>query len=436
MVTLVIGNSYSQLVGLTPTSFKRLRKVLSYTPDAKASYFAGGFPPKVKYLIDAKGFFPTGLSSRVADWARKERISITPILLNTPPVKLVKQGKLHASIKPYPAQYDAVNNAMRVGRGTISMPTGTGKSMVISLIIEAMKMRTLIVVPSLEIKKQLTKSIEDALGTLANITIENIDSKALQTATDYDLLIVDEAHHVAAKTYHKLNKDVWTKIRYRFFVTATPFRNQNEEQLLFEGIAGRVIYSLDYHKAVANRYIVPVEAYYIEMPKKILDEYTWTKVYSDLVVNNKERNEAIAALTVRLNAERKSTLVLVKEIKHGKILAKLTGLSFANGQDEGTRHLIQKFNNEEIRVLIGTEGILGEGVDTKPCEYVIIAGLGKAKSAFMQKVGRGVRTFKDKESCKIILIKDKSHKFCNRHFNEQCAILLEEYGIKPIKIDI
>src|SRR6185295_4275346 len=109
---------------------------------------------------------------------------------------------------------------------------------------------------------------------------------------------------------------------------------------------------------------------------------------------------------------------------------------FANGQDDTTRHYIKKFNNRELLSLVGTTGILGEGVDTKPCEYVIIAGLGKAKSAFMQQVGQAIRTYPGKETAKIILIKDKSHKFLLRHFNTQVRILKEEYGVTPMKLEL
>jgi superfamily II DNA or RNA helicase len=248
-------------------------------------------------------------------------------------------------------------------------------------------------------------------------------------------LIIDEAHHAAARTYQNLNKKVWDGIHYRFFLTATPFRNDPEETLLFEGIAGQIIYQLTYQKAIAKGYIVPIEAYYIEIPKQKTNAYTWREVYDELIVNHKIRNETIANLMISLHESGASTLCLVKEIAHGEILADLTGAGFANGQDDDTRDLITAFNRVKIKTLIGTTGILGEGVDSKPCEYVIIAGLGKAKSAFMQQVGRSVRTYPGKESAKVILIKDTSHKFLSKHFREQCAILKDEYNIIPIKLE-
>jgi superfamily II DNA or RNA helicase len=125
----------------------------------------------------------------------------------------------------------------------------------------------------------------------------------------------------------------------------------------------------------------------------------------------------------------------VKEVKHGEILSNLCSLPFVHGSSDD-RSVIAEFNNQHCKTLIGTTGVLGEGVDTKPCEYVVIAGLGKAKSHFMQQIGRSVRKFDGKESAKVILIKDRSHRFCSRHFAIQCRILKNEYDVIPVKLEV
>jgi len=427
MIEITIHNSYSNIYGLSAKQEKELKKMLSYVIGGTSSYFSG-YGLKYRSLLDKKGNFPTGLLHRVREYLVLSQYIITDIR-KKPTNRLSQQLK---TVKPYESQSKALESAIKHHRGIISMPTGTGKSLVIAMLAARLNVKTLIIVPSIEIKKQLTAGLLE----LKNVTIENIDSTALQSLTGFDCLIIDEAHHAAAKTYQKLNKTGWTGIYYRFFLTATPFRNDTEETLLFESIAGEVIYKLDYKTAISKNYIVPVEAYYLEMPKVKTDAFTWAEVYKELVVENKHRNTQIASLLSKLNSIDKSTLCLVKEVKHGKILSELTGLPFVYGTDEESRDYIQLFNRREITVLIGTIGILGEGIDTKPCEYVIIAGLGKAKSQFLQQVGRAVRKYEGKETAKVILIQDKSHRFCSRHFKEQCAILQSEYGVKPIKLDI
>ncbi len=430
MLTIEINNSYSKISGLSTLQEKELKELLSYDVGTQAAFYAGGHRPRRKSLLGRRGEFPTGLLPRVN--AAFPRSSLRD--LRHVPVPIGRTPNVYP-FEPYQAQVDAAQAAADKHRGCISMPTGTGKSLVIAMIADKLDVKTLVIVPSVEIKKQLKASI-DTLCVGHNVTVENIDSKALQTAKDYDCLIIDEAHHVAAKTYQKLNKTAWVDIYYRFFLTATPFRNNTEETLLFEALAGQVIYALSYKDAVKAGYIVPVEAYYIETPNITTDAYTWSQVYSQLVVSNQTKNEAIASTLVRLNAVGASTLCLVKEVAHGDKLSAMTGLNFANGKDNDTRQFIEQFNAGKIKSLIGTTGILGEGVDTKPCEYVIIAALGKAKSAFLQQVGRAVRTYPGKESAKVIIIKDKSHKFTLRHFNEQKKILKDYYGIVPEKLDI
>lgn len=434
MVELIIGNSYSKVKNLSPELFKKLRKLLSYTDNPQASYFSGGFA-RTKYCIDNKGEFPTGLLARVLSFLTDNNLSYKQIAIRQ--AKIVKVNhRFKQKHAPYPAQEKAAWSAEVCGRGTIAMPTGTGKSLVIALIVARFNVKTLVVVPNLEIKKQLIESFSEVFSDMSNITVENIDSTSLKTAKNYDLLIIDEAHHVGAKTYHKLNKTAWAGIRYRFFLTATPFRNDEEEQLLFEGIAGSIIYKLDYITAIRNGYIVPVEAYYIEIPRVSTEARTWQQVYKELVVNHAQRNEQILNLLLSLSLAGKSVLCLVKEIAHGKLLSEAGDVPFANGLEIESRSSIGQFSKGKIPALIGTQGIIGEGVDTKACEYVIIAGLGKAKSAFMQQVGRAVRRFEGKESAKIILIKDKSHKFCLTHFNAQCKILKDEYGVIPVKLEL
>jgi superfamily II DNA or RNA helicase len=429
------NNSYSRILGLTSGPFNALRKELSYELDANAAFFSGKSYNRTRYMIDKKGEFPTGLLPRVEKFLKSNNIPYSSMEYRKKSNKLVNH-KPKICVKLHKWQDEAACLLERKHRGIISAVTGSGKSLVIALITARLSVRTLIVVPNLEIKKQLTKTFLELFSDMSNITIENIDSSALKSAADYDLLIIDEAHHVAAKTYHKLNKSVWKGIYYRAFLTATPFRNRTEETMLFEGIAGQVIYSLSYKDAVKNKYVAPIDAYYIEIPKQDVDGFTWAQVYSQLVVNNEVRNQILAKLLLTLQLSGVSTLCLVKEIAHGNKLANLTGLMFAHGQDETTRQHILDFNKKEILSLIGTNGIIGEGVDTKPCEFVVIAGLGKAKSAFMQQVGRAIRIYPGKESAKIIIIKDFSHKFTRQHYKEQCKVLKEEYGVIPQRLEL
>lgn len=445
MIKITIGNSTSQIEGLSIEQHKKLAKVLSYTVDPQSIYFGGGYQPRQRSLLGTKGDFPTGLLYLVTKWL--EPAKVPPVIVDTRVVPKPCPGLIKAKLAhtPYPEQKAAAEAAKALKRGIICAPTGCGKSLIVALIAEKLQVPTLIVVPSLELKRQLTSTLQSIFGASKVgdyrqsrvIAVENVDALEEKPELIYQCVIIDEFHHSGAATYRKLNKKSWNTVYYKFGVTATPFRSQDNERLLLESVLSKVIYRVDYKTAVEKGYIVPLEAYYIEVPPTLDikgNSTSWASMYSELVVNNDKRNELVSQILVKLHVIGASTLCLVKEIDHGQQISDMCNLDFAHGSNEHTPKLITAFNEERINALIGTSGILGEGVDTRPCEYVIIAGLGKSKNAFMQQCGRGFRRHGDKESAKVIIFKDTSHKWTLTHFRAQCKILMEEYGVKAIKL--
>lgn len=439
MIQLVIDNSYSRITGLSVKQHKELKALLSYDIDPQQAYFSGNFRSK-RSLLGARGDFPTGLLYLVEkylkggfQWSAKD-LRVRPAA--------TASLELNLPYEPYPEQIEAAMECLSSHRGIVVAPTGVGKSVIITLIISKLKVKTLVVVPSLELKRQLTGTLKAAFGGDKvggygfSVAVENVDALDPNQEANYDCVIVDEWQHAAAKTYRTLNKRAWRNIYYRFGVTATPFRSNENERLLLESILSEVIYRIDYKTAVAKGYIVPLEAYYVDVLKKQTDGYTWAEVYKDLVVNNGPRNDIIATIMDRMLHASKSTLCLVKEIAHGEALISQVFGQFANGQDGRAEALISSFCDRTLHNLIATTGVCGEGVDTKPAEYIIIAGLGKSRPAFMQQCGRGFRKYPGKESCKIIIFRDASHKFTLRHFNEQVKILKQEYGVKPVRLEL
>lgn len=441
MCTLTIYNSICKLIGFTIEDFLKIKELLSYRVETRGRF--GSVSSKKKYLIDRYGTFPTGLLYLIDSYiASNTHIKVSRIDKRQRPATPTANNRLFTlklPFKPYEEQVTAVSVTNTKERGCYSMVTGFGKSVTMALLVNKLQVKTLIIVPNLELKKQLTKSFKDFFGTLDNITIENIDSGKLNKANDYKCLIIDEAHHSASSTYRKLNLKAWNNIYYRYFFTATPFRSKDEEQLLYESIAGQVIYEVPYRLAVDKGYIVPVEAYFYNLPKVKCKGKKWPEVYSELVVHRKDRNELIAKLVNNLHRAGKSTLVLVKHIEHGLLiqeeLEKL-GLTipFVKGENDNNREMIIEFIIGDSKTLIGT-GVIGEGTDTKPAEYVIVAGLGKSKNQFLQNCGRGVRTYPGKDSAKIILFRDLSHKYTSNHFLEQFKYCEQVYGVTPAVLD-
>lgn len=443
MIKVTIGNSMSNVSGMTPIQFKQLKKIMSYNIGTQAAYYSGAWD-RARYLIDNKGTFPTGLLYLLSKWLVDTK---TLYKLKDTRIKPKKtcDFKLNLSVTPYPEQTASAITAYKANRGIITMPTGSGKSMAITLLINELQVPTLLVVPTLALKRQLIQTLarsfpETEVGGLGrSIAVENIDAlDTKQMLEGYDAVIIDEFHHAAATTYKKLNKTCWNSVFHRYGFTATPFRSKHEERLLLESILSEVVYKLDHKTAVKKGYIVPIEVYYYDLPKRPVNGYTWAQVYSELVVNNKERNKLISLLMESLNKVQIPTLTLVKEIEHGYNINDMSAIPYAfmQGENDNNSDILHAMDSGVIYSAIGTTGVVGEGVDTRAAEYIIIAGLGKSKNAFMQQCGRGFRRFEGKESCKIIIFRDRSHKWTLTHFRAQCKIAKEEYGIIPVKLQL
>lgn len=437
MIKLLVGNSESSIEGLSMSQQKQLSSLLSYTTQIYSPYKRGTVVKRIS-LINKKGVFASGLLYMAKHWLETEKIHYEVSSTRHRPESQPRRFScVLEDIVPYYEQTEAAKVAALKARGCIVMPTGFGKSLTMALLINALQVKTLIVVPNLMLKQQLTSSMRALFGNTQDIIIENIDSANLPNITDCDLVLIDEGHHSAAKTYRNLNKTAWKNTFYRFFFTATPFRGKEEEQLLFESIAGQVIFEVTHEVAVKKGYIVPIEAYYYNLPKTKIkgNSKSWANVYKELVVQNTIRNDKISSILKILRLTEKSTLCLVKEIDHGQELSDRTSIPFVKGENLDNRIKLLEFNLKEHLALIGTTGVLGEGCDTKPCEYIIIAGLGKSKPSLMQQFGRGFRAFNGKESCKVILFRDASHRWTLDHFNAQRKLLLDQFGIVPIKLE-
>lgn len=433
MIELEIGNSISKFTGLTIAQHKELKALLSYELPSRP-----GNRPKLASLFERKGSFPTGLLSKVLlhmSWNEKYNEHVTDTRKVPNQVTFPTFKMLH---DPYPEQIEAVRSCVAHQRGIVSAVTGFGKSIMITMLVQALKVPTLIVVPNLELKRQLSETFLKAFGPTSLIRVENVDAldpdKPLK---GIDCVIIDEFQHAAAKTYRALNKKAWNDVYYRFGFTGTPFRNRDEEQILLESILSQVIYKVSYSLAVKKGYIAPVEAFYVEVPTtpELKGMKGWASVYKYLIVNNSARNAIISNIMYGFIKTKSPAICLVKEIAHGKQLEQ-DYIPFIKGENDNNREILQKFNEGKFNVILGTYGVLGEGVDSKRCEFVIVAGLGKSRPAFMQQIGRALRISPGKTVGTIILIKDNSHKYLKDHFDTQVKILEEEYGIKPLKLEI
>lgn len=451
MLQIKIGNSTSVISGLTADQHRSLVKVLSYLTGSEQTYFSGAYRQRRIPLIDKKGAFPTGLLYIVFAWIFENGLSKEADIDDTRIVPKLRPGLFHGDKLPKPHKWQdrASEDCVEAQRGIVSACTGSGKSILAAWIVYRLQVPTLIVVPGVELCRQLRETMTeifgaDRVGGLGSaLAIENIDAlDPNKPLKGYDCVIVDEFHHSAAKSYRDLNKKAWTGVFHRFGLSATPWRTDDNERLLLESFLAQVIYEYPYSKAVENGHIVPIEPYLVKLSHTPIDAYTYAEAYNQLIINKYERTQAICDLAKMLYDSKASTLILVDQIAHGQIIQEALeemgyDIPFANGRDqEEGKEFIRMFNAKEFPVLIGSS-ILGEGIDSKPCEWVILAGgTGKSKTQLMQRVGRAVRKYGDKETAKIVTFYEPSHKWFKKHHSAFLKVMREEYKVKPAILSI
>lgn len=119
--------------------------------------------------------------------------------------------------------------------GTIEWPTGVGKTRIATEAIQVMRREDfqrdyLVVVPTLQLKQQWEEGLT-SLGLIQNGRVMVINSVArLKEVMQTELLILDEIHRYAAKTFAR----VFTKVKYEYVLglTATLKRLDKKHDIL------------------------------------------------------------------------------------------------------------------------------------------------------------------------------------------------------------
>lgn len=260
------------------------------------------------------------------------------------------------------------------------------------------------------------------LGKIANGKIEigtHITFATVQTlrsidlteyADTWDCIIVDECHRVcgtpakAGMFYKVINKLV---ARYKFGLTATPYRNAKGTEKAMFSLLGKTIIELD--KSVIGDRVVPatvikIDTNFYEIPNEALNTDGTIK-YSQLTTvlsQDEDRNNLI--LDLLKDCKNNYTLVLADRTAQMYYLRDRLG--YGNVIDGSTKKNIRERAIQEVRdgkeqVLFATFGLAKEGLDIPRLDRLILASPHRDKATIVQSLGRIERKFegKDKPIC-------------------------------------
>ena len=341
-------------------------------------------------------------------------------------------------LRPY--QEEAVDKAMTSWRGIINLATGLGKSKTAIMLIKKLKRKTLVVCPSKSIAYQFYNELAECFGktkvgfigdgkykpSAVTVGIAASVSNRIDDIKNLGLgvIIFDETHHTPANTFYAIAEGLGAMGRI-YGLTATAFRSDGKD-VFIHAACGDILVERDVSWGVANGWLS--QPYFIVRAINTTG-YDYKddklKAYKAHVLNCKEMNERIIADARAFISANKNTLILVDQIEHGDMISSALGISFANGRDKGSEKFIDEFNRGKIRGLVATDGLVGEGVDTRSVEVLLLANFTASKSAVLQAVGRGLRKTPEKSTCIILDYIPTASTMLTRHAKQRISYYKE-----------
>lgn len=221
-------------------------------------------------------------------------------------------------------------------------------------------------------------------------------SSHLTSCEDIRLVVIDEAHHSAAKSYLPMFR-VRADRTGVLGLTATPTRYDNEV-LPFE----RESYSIGFPDLVNMGVILRPEVHVIRGGKYIIDDLKNEKQLEQL--NDKKRDSEIVKAILANPDAYKKIVIYVGTKSHAESLAEILqasevadlyesiafihGESNSRGEERADFLAVEKKWSRSVLVNVG---ILSEGYDDPSINTVIMAAPTRSKLVYMQAIGRAVR---------------------------------------------
>ncbi len=347
-------------------------------------------------------------------------------------------SKYRFTLRDY--QEEAVEQACKNWRGIINLATGLGKSKTAVALLRRLKRKALIVCPSKSIALQFKEELDQAFGPgktgfigdgkfkrgdltvgIAASVVNNLET--LQ-AWDLGVIIFDETHHTPANTFYSI-ADKLSHVGRIYGLTATAYRSDGKD-IFINAACGDVIVQRDAKWGIDNNWLAT--PYFIVRKVETQGQDVKNdklKAYKQHVLKSNEMNDRIISDAKAFIAEGKSVLVLVDQVSHGDLIATALDLPFAQGEDKMSMSYVDQLNLGQILGLVATDGVVGEGVDTRNVDVLILANFTVSKPAVMQAVGRGLRKTDKKSHCIILDYMPLGSSMLTRHCKQRTTYYRE-----------
>lgn len=348
-------------------------------------------------------------------------------------------------------QHRAVAALAKVTQGTVVIPCGGGKTRIGIGAVAVLRTPALILVHTLDLAEQWRAELRALLDidagmagggeeSPAEVTIGVIQALTRWPAEKLDtflrgfgLLVLDEAHHVAATTFRELVDR--SPARYRLGLTATPEREDGLTPLL-ELFLGRPLAAVSHEKLVAAGVLALPEIRVVEtgftFPYLGVDDYS--AMMAALVADD-ARNALAVEAVVEAARSGHTCLVLSGRVEHCRTLVRLIRAAGVQAAEltgriskEQRIELLEGARAGTLAVLVATS-LADEGLDLPRLSRVFLAYPSRARGRTVQRLGRLMRPHAGKARPVLVDFVDRKVPILRRQHLDRRRLYAEVLGV-------
>jgi superfamily II DNA or RNA helicase len=337
-----------------------------------------------------------------------------------PPVDFTFRGELR------PFQKTAVEQMLARDFGTLSSPTGSGKTVMALSMVARRRQPALIIVHTKELAAQWIERIGTYLGIPPaecgliaggrmkigpKMTVALVQSlyKCAEEASEHiGFVVADECHRCPSRTFTEAVANFDAK--FMLGLSATPWRRDNLSRLIFWHL-GDVHHEVDKADLVAAGEVLPAEVVVRETRFKPYHDPVseYSKMLSELTADT-ERNLLIAQDVAReVRESRGISLVLSDRRVHCENLQALLRYRFKTDAElmigdmpiHERQAVVERLNAGLARVVIATGQLIGEGFDCRNLTTLFLATPIRFSGRVLQYLGRVLRPAPAKQKARV-----------------------------------